>query len=352
MQANANSKAQILHLEEILEQITNIEDVAIADTVAIAQQTEDFVASVDAIDLPQNELLLNPRCSKTGQPLQPISIQAFKQLHEICGKERAISVLQKRLIGAVAPHWVYTDDTALTQLAKYDPRGYCVYAINSIVKFPTVLHMRAQRKSEEEIALATITAKAAFWDYLQTEPLDLIIKINEMARRYLSVVQTQMAYHIVKFERQTLAEVTNNLAAFHDEIKNNLIAVIRYEYKAGRIRSNLTYDDVVNLRLRFGGHSNFRAQNKLKKMSDTEFVLEQLKEFLPNETAAQISIRHRPRDEFANEQQKVGYVKASMETTKITLNVAQQPQQAPEQKQKPALKLTFAQLLASSKKGK
>jgi len=88
--------------------------------------------------------------------------------------------------------------------------------------------------------------------------------------------------------------ITNSISTLEDfeqGLQISLSNLIKYEFKRGRLKTNLSYQEVMDLKLRYKGYSNFRNQKKLKGMSEIEYTLYLLKDFMAEMTPTMVQIK-------------------------------------------------------------
>ena len=163
------------------------------------------------------------------------------------------------------------------------------------------------------------------------------MRLNELMRRYLSIIKSTAAYKYLAFVETRMEYVTDTIASLEDfeqGIQETLGNILRYEASRNRIRSNMTYQEVMDLKLRYQGHSNFRNQKRLKSMTEIEHVAHLLKDFMPDLSETQMQIK------AGAEPEPLG-VKLQIHTGELKLNI-QEPKEQP-------LKLSFANILKRRK---
>lgn len=267
-------------LNNLIEAVSSISEEAVLTRLQLVEENQKLEVSVLVADDAELSTLCDIRCSKTGQPLDAIDLQTISKLLEVCGRDKLIYMLAQRSISAVSPMWVYTDCEALDTLSELEPIAYFVYAASSILTTYQPGFNTGQKPNERDLTarLQFNGSKSQLWDNLQSIPMADIIEANEIMRRYLTFINTTFATQVVKFSNKNLA--TLEIAAFIIEVQSNIEKVVRHEYKKGRIKSALTYADIVDLKIFYQGHSNFRGQRNLSKMNETDLILHALRPFM------------------------------------------------------------------------
>lgn len=282
--ANMNKQIEATkqsNIEDIIAAVSSIEDEAVFARLEIIKSNERFAASLEVSNDAELKSLCNIRCSKSGAPLQNLSIDEVATLLDINGKSRVVYMLKQRAITAVANKWLFTDEQALDALTEHDPRGYFVYAASRILRcFHGGFNQKVNQfqPDDTDAHYSFICDKSKLWDALETVPMKTIVQGNEIMRRYLSFINTAYAMGTVTFTRKSLATI--NPSEFVTEVQASIAAIIWFEFGKGRIKSTVTYADVVDLKLTYHGHSNFRGQRNLRNLSDTDLIVKQLSDFM------------------------------------------------------------------------
>lgn len=320
------------NLSEIISAIVNVDKEAVEDRLTQLSETEDLIL------LLENEELLDNidkvvYCIKTGQEISKWNAENVSYLVQTLGKERALEVIKIKSHNQVISHWIFTDDKALEKLSDNDPVGYCVYAMATVlIPFDPMTQLIGTIR-EEEARKQLLEERIVAFKQLNKIPLSNIIRLNELMRRFLSITQSKAAYKHIAIPELRMIIATQSISYLEDfeqGLQETIANLIRDEFKRGRLKSNLTYQEVMDLSSLFKGHANFRNQKRLKSMTETEHVAFLLKDFMPNMTPVQVQIKS------GNEPGPIG-VKLKIHKGDLTLNI-QEPEKKP-------IKLSFAQIL-------
>ncbi len=336
MQSSQNELNVNSHIAEIISLVVNVENKAIEDTLLQYQETDGLIKLLENEEVTAE---INPEvyCKKTGQVVKTWSDQEISYLVQTIGKVRAKEIIKIKSRNQVALHWIFTDDNALENLSNNDPIGYFIYAASALV-MPFSPFMQLIGTEQEQHAHDMTTAlKARAFNQLSNMPMVDIIRVNELMRRFLSITQSVTAHKhwaIAEIELNTITSSIARLEEFEQGLQETLGNLIRAEVKRGKLKSNMSYQEVMDLQLHYHGHSNFRNQKRLKSMTETEHVAFLLKDFMPDLTPVQVQIK------AGNEPEPSG---VKLETHKGEMNLQIQPP-----KEMP-LKLSFAQILKRRK---
>lgn len=331
------------NLSNVIDLITQITDETISDQIERINNTDNLLKTIEISEL-INDLDINFYCSKTGRKLGQWSIDDLRRLQLAVGNDRAKYIIIKKQFENVAIDWIYTDTKALENLSNSDPIGYFVYATNYVIPIIIDLPQITEDKQIKYIYERNIE-KAIIAKQLQEIDLNIIVATNELMRRYLSLIQTKKAIRVItkyckkiKFTEYTLTNIatTNwSVTLYQKALKKILNEIIREEYRRNRIKTDLTYADVVNLKLRYEGYANFRSQRRLRNMTEIEHVMMELQEFIP------ANIVERMHMEQVKEQSKQTGVKAIKVDKPVTIKIAK-PSKKP-------FKISFASALRRQK---
>ncbi len=322
------------HLAEIISLVVNVEDKAVEDKLLQFEDTEQLIKLLENEEVFE-EIDKDIYCLKTGQLVKTWDIEEVSNLVQSIGKVRAKQVIKIKSKNLVSPRWIFTDDKALEQLSDTDPMGYFVFAASAIVLPFSAAAQYFGTDLENQVIEDLTEVKSNGYFQASKLPLVDIIRLNELMRRFLSITQSQTAYKHWPKQPEQIGVITyslKNLIAFEQSIKETLTNLIRAEVKRGRLKSNMSYQEVMDLKLHYHGYSNFRNQNKLKSMTETEQVAFLLKDFMPDDTPFQVGL-------------KAGFeptgVKMETHTGKLELQIQEPKEQS--------IKLSFAQVLKRRK---
>lgn len=333
MSAKKNLRNIEFNLSEIISQIINIDNKAVEDKLLQTQETNKLITSLD-IEKVLDKIYRNVYCTKTGQPISYWSDDYIIDLIKTIGVSRTIQTIQIKSLNQVAAHWLFTDDNALENLADNDPVGYFVYAANAIlVPFDPVIQLIGTER-EAEARQQLYEDKITAFRQMTNIPMVTIIRINELMRRYLSITKSQAAYNHNALVEKDITIITNSLSyieEFEQGLQNTLANLIRFEFKRGRLKSNLTYADVCDLKLHYQGYSNFRNQRRLKSMTEVEHIAFLMRDFLPDKTPLQVQFT------AGVEKDTKRGVKIETHSGELTLNI--------KTPKTPPIKLSFSQIL-------
>jgi len=274
------------NLGEIIDLLTKA-DQSVFDVVAAVQKQRQLTTLVDMVT---DGIDLTIYCTKTGQPVSTIPVSQYQMFREIHGKDKAKTIVESSKIQTVAKHWLFTDDKALEQLCRHDPYGYFVYAASRILipmQDSIVRSMNLPWQYRKDIQTVWNEEKTKCWKHIQHETLETIIHANELMRKYLACFATAKVYHILPFKCSEIPPShlgkEKSVSDWIEELIASFEAIVKHEIKKSRIKRKLTYSDIVDLHLRYEGHSNFRRQRG-HKMSDMDLLLIELDPFVKEAT--------------------------------------------------------------------
>ena len=271
------------HLAEVVDLLSTMDDDAVTGQLIRIDELARFNTMVQLAEL-QNELgdAISIYCSKTGQFIRQWEDQTLIKMSQIHGNEKTSYLLKRISNNHVATHWIYTDGNALEQLALNDPCGYFVYSA-SLILAPFQKSLE-NVFDNHQLNPEFLNNKRTCYNHISNAPLELVIQANEMLRRYLSLAQSLKVVRLIAFTKVELNEIAideSTLTKFIAETKQTIINILNQAAKEGKIKPELSYSDVVQLNLAYGGHSNFRQQRKPKAYTDLERVMNDLDEFMP-----------------------------------------------------------------------
>lgn len=324
------------NLSEVISLIVNIDDKAIDERLTVISDNQDFSNNLDAAAI-IDVIDYNVYCSKTGQVISRWTEQEISLLIGQVGKKRAQQIINIKSVNQIAPQWLFTDDIALNKLAESDPIGYFVHALTAVLIEFQSFAQEFQSRDSTEARLKMTALKAVVYRQASLLPLNAIVRVNELMRRYLSIIQSTAAYKFLAFvdtRMEYIAHSIPDLEQFEQGIQETIGNILQFETKRNRIKATLTYQEVMDLKLRYKGHSNFRNQKKLNSMTETEHVAYLLKDFMTDLTPTQLQIK------AGKEPEKSG-VELKTHTGELTLKI-KEPEEKP-------LKLSFAAILKRRK---
>lgn len=276
------------NMQDFLDEITTISDKLVNDQIYRFNKENELAVAVDMLTLEDElDISLVKYCSKTGQPIGEYSVKEFEMMQRVLPNDKIKFYMERKSIEHVASYWIFTDGDSLKKLCEIDPYGYFVYAVCSI--FGTYQRFLKKQKSTDDIhwygKRRWLDKKIEVYSNIKTERIDLIVECNELMRRYLTLVQSSRALHLLKWSYTDIVEVTSHTARIQNlisDIRKNIGRVVKHEYREKRIKQHLTYADVVSVKDIYQGHSNFRLQRKPKEMSDVEMIMHELEAFMPD----------------------------------------------------------------------
>lgn len=290
------------NMAEILDIITEISETTISDQIMRINKAKELINTLEISELIAG-IDITTYCCKTGKPLTTWSNNDLTQLQIIVGKDRTQYLINKQRFEKCQPAWIFTDPKSLENLFNHDPVGYFVYAVNYIM--PIDLKITQQNEEDKnKYRYQRNIERTIVWEQLQNISIEEIIETNEIMRRYLMFIKTNKAMNIIvkakrseipdffEFILTTIALNNNRVQLFRQCLKNIIREIIKEEYRRNRIKTNISYDDVVGLKLRYEGYSNFRSQRRLKNMTEIEHVMLELQEFIPPSFIEQTKMDH------------------------------------------------------------
>lgn len=339
------------NFDEIVGLITNIPD----DTIDLKLhkiEQRNISEEVDFWEFLDTYSELNVYCDKTGNMLETIEDKKIKLLLRTHDISRVKFLLDNYKRNRVDPNWIFTDNTALNALCESDPIGYFVYAASQILRcYQPQFQQQTDKTKHDPAANDKWRADKAACNKIlrdnygpnsQIQPTELI-EVNELMRRYLSLMQTLSAINQVKFSEtcRKLPQLPNNLAQFKTEIIASIESVIHYAYRLNNVKTTLTYDDINRLNLRFQGHSNFRRQNTLKGMTDIDAIMMIVEQHTPQMKSLQRKIAM---NQFEDRVKELQQKQPAIKHKGGAINLIPAPKKAA------PFELSFAQLLGQKRK--
>ncbi len=284
------------NLGEIISLLVNVDNKAIEDKLLLVLETDQLTSLIEIEEIKKE---INPivSCAKTGQQLDYWTDDKIGQLTQSIGKKRAIEIIELKSKDQIASNWLFTDHIALEKLSETDPVGYFVYAISKVlIEFQPFTEAITVKNSwnkdwakNEKAKLLSIVYNSA-----NKIPLITIIRINELMRRYLSITQSRTAYKHLAFSETRMEYITSSISyieEFEQNLQTTISNLIKFEFLRGKLKPNLSYQDVMDLKLSYKGFSNFRYQKKLNSMSEIEHTMWLLREFMPNLSPVSVQIK-------------------------------------------------------------
>ncbi len=286
-----NKESAKLNLAEILDLITNVEEDNLDDQLKRIEHTQTLLEIVETSTLMET-FDIQFTCDKTGKPVGTWSLDQLRRLQLTIGNDRAKELIRKKQREQITPEWIFTDPQALEKLIEVDPVGFFVYATNFII--PVNINFKDMLPDEKQLITdQRHCEKAVLWQQLQDIPINELAESNEIMRRYLSLIKTRRAMKIIikaqtsnipdffTFTMITIANSVERIKLFRQGLKNILREMIVEEYRRNRIKTHISYADVVNLKLRYEGYTQFQSMRRFKLMTPVEHVLMELEEFIP-----------------------------------------------------------------------
>ena len=284
------------NLAEVVSLLVNVDNKAVEDRLLLVLETEQITNFIEIEEI-KKEIDTIVYCIKTGQEVDYWTDDKIGRLLQTIGKKRAIEVIKIKSKNQVANNWLFTDHIALNKLSETDPVGYFVYSINAVLcemqHFTEALNIKnswnKQWAKNELYELLPIVYNQA-----NKIPLIIIIRINELMRRYLSITQTRAAHKHLAFPETRMEYVTSSVSyieEFEQGLQTTIANLIKYEVARGKLKRNLTYHDVLNLNLSYKGFSNFRLQKKLNSMTEIEYTMWLLRDFMSDMSPTSVEIR-------------------------------------------------------------
>ena len=291
---------RLTKFHEIIDAVTHISDEAIQAKLQARMETPDLQSIIDGIEFEQDDIELTSYCNKTGQPCGNMSMDEFAELIKIHGKDHAKNLMSMRATMQYSVKWIKTDPEALDKLSEIDPWGYFVYAAsNMLLLVQTIpsannqMYISIQNDLRDKYKMDILQIKIKLYKHIKDKPIELIIQANELMRQYLAFCKTANAMKILVWHNPNLNQVAfsvDNLRVLISDIKNNIKNVLQHEYDNKRIKANLTYENIVRMQIKYEGHSNFRGQSRAKELTQTEQILIQLKDFMPDIKPAKMEV--------------------------------------------------------------
>lgn len=236
-------------------------------------ETEDFVSSID-IDI------FTIYCSKTGQPIGRRSEQQISMLLSIHGKEKAEELLPFIGSNNIAAHWMRTDSESLTKLAKIDPYGYFVFAASRAMQYKAEGWNASEQKwKSAEYMQKWNLEKIKLYQIISKHPVETIIYVNSAWKEYLSFINPTKVRRVIQFPYEKLSDIgrLKNIRAIASSLRDVVKSAVRSVVVS---RAHFTYSDAQDALDKLGGHTQFRKQNRLSFMEDTEIAYQELKSLL------------------------------------------------------------------------
>jgi len=272
---------------EIVDLITTVEQVAVNERIEAGTLRQINSEDVRFWNLKEDDF--NIYCDKTGNKINDISSDAIIQMLSTHSDTRVNELITNAKRNCVDPNWLFTDSKSLESLSETDPIGYFVFAASAVLRCyqpywqgkETTDPVANDKWREDKASLNNAL------HYLDIYPSSDIVEINELMRRYLTITQTLSAINRVKFTLTSLPTLHSHLAQFKQELIASIEAIIEYEYREAKIKTHLSYADIVSLNLRYKGYANFRGQKSLKGMSEMDQILAVIEQHTPQMNSIQ-----------------------------------------------------------------
>ncbi len=267
-------------------------------------------------------------CNKTGKHITSISITDFKYLVSMHGFDKAKEILQITSLQYTDPLWLFTDGERLDYLKAFDPIGYCIYAASRVynTQYITENIIRKDSKFEKKFKLARHEFIVQLRKQLDSQAIDKseLNKLNELMSRYLQLIHTGKAKSFIQFSEVDPNKLT--IEIMETDIIANIKSIIKYYQKTGLIKPNMTAADVIHIKSKLKGYSNFRTQQSVKGITDTDIYFQELGEAfidfsIPGIKTTMITVGYADQSEWHQEQKK----KAEQQAIKSQLHTTGQP---------------------------
>lgn len=287
------------NMQDILDEITQVSSKLVEDQVTRFNQNNELHVALDMITIESDlGISLSKYCSKTGQLIGYYSTQEYEMMQRVFSNDKIKFYIERKSIEQVASHWIYTDGKSLKNLSEVDPYGYFVYALTCI--FGTYQAFLKKNTASDDThwrgKKIWLDHKIIAYKNTSEKPINLIIECNELIRRYLTLVQSSRAYHLLKWSFTDITKISDTesrIRTLLTDIRKNIERIIKHEYRAKRIKQHVTYADIVAIKDIYQGHSNFRAQRKPKEITDIEMIMHELEAFMPDEKKMPILVGDR-----------------------------------------------------------
>lgn len=284
------------NLAEVISLLVNVDNKAIEDKLLLTIETNQLINFIEIEEIKKE---INPiiYCSKTGQEIDYWTDEKISQLIQTIGKTRTIEIIKFKSKNQVSNSWIYSDGNALNKLSETDPVGYFVYAISKVlIEFQPFSETLTIKNSWNKEWAENERDKLLPIVYNSTNkiPLIIIIRINELMRRYLSLIQSKSAYKHLAFPETRMEYITSSityLEEFERGLQITISNLIKYEFSRGHLKTNLSYQDVMDLKITYKGYSNFRRQKKLASMTEIEHTMYLLRDFLTDLSPVMVQIK-------------------------------------------------------------
>jgi hypothetical protein len=272
---------QKLSLDEITDKIADVAEIDVSLAEERYSAAQEFLTMVKAASIPEGNERFTITCAKSGAFIRNVTLEEFAILEKIHGSNHAIELLELRCNTHISGHWLQTDGATLEKLSEHDPFGYFIYAADKVLRATQDIFINYHqiKDTPQQMALEYKwhRKKHIAWKAIQKQPIAKVIKANELMRRYLSIVDTAYARHIVKFETNNIIDIAEfQLPNFINDLQSNLRAILQWAWKNNRIRRDLTIDDIIKLKNIFKGHSNFAQQRRVANQPILERILDEL----------------------------------------------------------------------------
>lgn len=264
-----------------------------------AEQVQDIVAHIGAVTdrLMQSRLsaaqlansltVIDPEiaafktiyCNKTGRPMATLADEILSQTIAVHGRERGIRALMAATIGHYSAHSLFTDYQGLADWSRGDPVGYAVYCI-SLLAEPNIITQNIEQQYN------FIRVKSEAFKTLSQKPLEQVIELNELLRRFLGICNPACAYTKLRRVSSRFGKINiltayltqlDDLPAFSAAIRHNLACIIHHyiaDKRATGLNSmrRMMRAALDSARFELHGMSNFAGQNSVNKFNAKDFA--------------------------------------------------------------------------------
>ena len=276
-------------LNKIVQELSIVNNETVEKQMSRIIAVKEFSKNVNVISFVE-EYNINTTvyCTKTGQVISSWDYEKISLLLDCMSKERVAHILNSTVNNKVADHWYYTDGESLNNLCDIDPVGYFIYSMSLIIQVFQKEFAESKTYPEHyQIHKNTIWQKKkqdAYAAAIQI-PLKTIAYANEMQRRYLSLARTLTVLRFNELTEVNPVKISNtekSVNQYCKELSDTIKNILTDAVKKRIIKPELSYHDVTQLKNLYGGYSNYRIQRKPKHMTQTEILMRELNELIPN----------------------------------------------------------------------
>lgn len=319
-QQRINRNLRIHDKQTKLSRILSVSPIAIADTLAQSAHSRMLADLIDVTELAATGFT-DKHCSKSGQFIESFTHRQLVELVNIHGLQRAATILEYNACSYVSPAWLFTDPQALSQLSRHDPIGYFCYSAGLILS-PATYRATAtapqytleSQATYEPIDKADAADMAQTGNGLTTPQLarirlmhritanrqlqtgvisdERIIEVNELMRRYLSLIGGNSMRWNRQLAGMTLPQITANVPAFNLFVSalsrtiGEVVAAITSRHKHQTTPDHVTYQDILEVKRKCGGMSNMMQQRAVRAASKSDAIMYDLREFIVDGSTA------------------------------------------------------------------